>query len=250
METILRCAMDIGEHMLVCGGEVYRVEESIRRICLAYGAKRTDVFIITSSMVVTIFTEDGKNYTQTRRIRGSETNIESLHKLNDLSRQICRGKVSVQEADDICNRIKACKKYPFWMECLSYGVIAASFALFFGGGIRDAVVAPVIGVILRMLLVATDRLVPNRIFEKFICSAMTTLLAYMAVRAQIIVDVDKVIIGNIMALIPGIGLTNSLRDLFVGDSITGLLRFIEACLLALAIGAGYFLVVCLMGGVS
>ena len=45
-----------------------------------------------------------------------------------------------------------------------------------------------------------------------------------------------------MTLIPGIGLTNALRDLFTGDSIAGLLRSIEAVLTALAIAAGYFLV--------
>ena len=54
--------------------------------------------------------------------------------------------------------------------------------------------------------------------------------------------VDKVIIGNIMTLIPGIGLTNAIRDLFTGDSIAGLLRSIEAVLTALSIAAGYYLV--------
>ena len=57
------------------------------------------------------------------------------------------------------------------------------------------------------------------------------------------------IIGNIMSLIPGIGLTNALRDLFTGDSIAGLLRSIEALLIALAIAAGYFLSTVLMGGI-
>ena len=48
-------------------------------------------------------------------------------------------------------------------------------------------------------------------------------------------------------MIPGIGLTNALRDLFTGDSIAGLLRTIEAVLIALAIAAGYFLVAFLGG---
>ena len=59
---------------------------------------------------------------------------------------------------------------------------------------------------------------------------------------------DKVIIGNIMLLIPGVGLTNALRDLLVGDNIAGLIRLIEAVIMALAIAAGYFLFVFLVGG--
>ena len=70
--------------------------------------------------------------------------------------------------------------------------------------------------------------------------AVATFLAMLAVKFGWIPNVDKIIIGNIMTLIPGIGLINALRDLFTGDSIAGLLRTIEAILTALAIAAGYF----------
>ena len=74
-------------------------------------------------------------------------------------------------------------------------------------------------------------------------------MSFFAVKFGWITSVDKIIIGNIMTLIPGIGLTNALRDLFTGDSIAGLLRSIEAVLTALAIAAGYFLVA-VLGGFS
>ena len=93
MENLLNCAMDIGEQMLLSGAEVHRVEESIKRMCSSFGAKRTDVFIITSSMVVSVFTDDDKSYTQTRRILNSSTDYEKLHKLNELSRKICSNKL-------------------------------------------------------------------------------------------------------------------------------------------------------------
>ena len=60
---------------------------------------------------------------------------------------------------------------------------------------------------------------------------------------------DEMIIGNIMLLIPGVGFTNAMRDLFTGDSIAGSLRFLEAALSAVVIAAGYFLFVFLAGGV-
>ena len=43
-EQYLYYAMTIGEQLLCCGAEVGRVEDTIRRICLAYGATRADVF--------------------------------------------------------------------------------------------------------------------------------------------------------------------------------------------------------------
>ena len=119
MEQLLNCAMDIGEQMLISGAEVHRVEESIKRMCRSFGAKRTDVFIITSSMVVSVFTEKDETYTQTRRILNSSTDYEKLHKLNELSRNICSKKIcNVNQIKEELNNAISCKTYPFWLECI------------------------------------------------------------------------------------------------------------------------------------
>ena len=81
---LLSISLDIGEQMLISGAEVHRVEESVSRICYALGAERVDVFIITSSMVVTVHTVDGKTYTESRRIINTTTDFEKIHKLNEL----------------------------------------------------------------------------------------------------------------------------------------------------------------------
>ena len=39
---ILHEALNIGEQMLICGGEVSRVEDTISRICRAYEMKKVD----------------------------------------------------------------------------------------------------------------------------------------------------------------------------------------------------------------
>lgn len=249
MKDLLTCAMDIGEQMLVCGAEVHRVEDSIQRMCLAMGAERIDIFIITSSMVATVHTPEGEALTQTRRINGTGTDIERLHRLNDLSRHICETHMSVDEIRAQYQRILQTRSYPFWLECLSCAVIAGAFTLFFGGGIADAIVSTVIGAAVKLLAFFCSKAVTSRIFDKFICAFAASMLAFCAVRLSLVVGVDKIIIGNIMTLIPGIGLTNALRDLFTGDSIAGLLRSIEALLVALAIAAGYFLSALLMGGI-
>jgi uncharacterized membrane protein YjjP (DUF1212 family) len=121
--------------------------------------------------------------------------------------------------------------------------------LFFGGGIVEALVSLLVGALTRFVILFTDKAVRNKILSKFLSSLMATILAYAAHKTGIIAIVDAVIIGNIMTLIPGIGLTNAFRDLFTGDSISGLLRTIEAALTALAIAAGYFIVAFFGGAV-
>ena len=242
MENYLSCAMDIGERMLTSGAEIYRVEESIRRMCSAFGASRTDVFIITSNMTATVYLSDGRSFTQTRRITSSETDYEKLHHLNMLSRKICAEKMSESEIRNEIAKISECKKYPFWLECLAYSATAGAFTIFFGGDVKEMGVSLFVGLVVPFCLRFSEKFLSSKIFTSILCSAVATLLAFLSVWLGIIRSVDMVIIGNIMTLVPGVGLTNALRDLLVGDSVSGLLRLIEAILMAIAIAAGYFLV--------
>ena len=78
MKQKLHSAMNIGEELLVSGAEIHRVEDSVNRILIALGASRVDTFIITSSMVVTVYTSDGEVYTETRRITDAGTDFEKI----------------------------------------------------------------------------------------------------------------------------------------------------------------------------
>ena len=140
-----------------------------------------------------------------------------------------------------------CKEYPFWVEVLCYALIAGAFTLFFGGTVVETLLSLLVGTVVRFGILVSEKVIPNKVLSKFLSTAIATLLAFWYVHLGWIGDVDKVIIGNIMTLIPGIGLTNALRDLFTGDGITGILRCMEAVLTALAIAAGYFLVAVLGG---
>ncbi len=240
--------MDIGEQMLLCGAEIHRVEDSMERMCSSLGATDIDVFIITSSMVVTIHTSEGY-FTQTRRIVSAGNDMERLHRLNQLSRDICGGKLSLDDIKKRLSNIGKQKKYPFWTEIASYIFIVGAFTVFFGGNTHDALTAAFIGAILRFVVLLIDKFEINKIFGKLVCSFTATVFAFLAMKLDLITNIDKVMIGNIMVLIPGVGLTNAMRDLFVGDSVSGLLRLIEAILATLAIAAGYFLFVFLSEGV-
>lgn len=251
MKDLLGCVMDIGEQMLLCGAEVHRVEDSVKRMCAALGAEQVEIFIITSSMVATVQVDGNTTYTQSRRVESVGTDIEKLHKLNNLSRRICNNPMTAEEIQaEISDISLSTKRYPFWIECISYAIIAGSFTLFFGGNWIEATLSLLIGAIIRFIVLLTDLMLGNKILAKCLCSFTATALAFLCLHINLVDSVDMIIVGNIMTLIPGIGLTNAVRDLFTGDSIAGLLRSIEAVLVALAIAAGYFLFIFLMGGVA
>lgn len=246
---VLNFIMEIGEQMLTSGAEVHRVEESIKRMCLAFGAKRVDVFIITSSMVVTVHTVDSSTFTQTRRIIAINTDFEKLHKLNKLSRDICEKHLNEEEIKERLYEIVNAKRYPIILELLFYAITTGIFTVFFGGNFKAAIISFMVGFFVRFGIFLCEKIISNKIFLKFLSMVIVTILAILTTKTGLVLKADTIIIGNVMTLIPGIGLTNALRDLFVGDSIAGILRLIEALLTAIAIAAGYFCVVMLIGGI-
>ena len=82
----------------------------------------------------------------------------------------------------------------------------------------------------------------NNILFNFLCSFATGVLIGLAGHVLPIHE-DKVMIGDIMLLIPGLALTNAVKDMFVGDTITGSLRLVESLLWAAAIACGFALAV-------
>ena len=248
-EQLLTCALDIGEKMLISGAEIGRVEDSVRLICSAYGCKRTDVFTITSSIVVSIEDENRKFYTQSRRITGGKTDLTRLDRLNALSRQICRETPGWEFVQGRLAEIDSAKGYPFWLEVASSAMIGGAFAIFFGGGLADGAAAAVLGALLRLLTWLLQKAHMNQILVNVAAAFLLSVAAISCVRLGLGNDPNEIIIGNIMLLIPGIALTNSLRDMISGDIISGLLRFLDAILVAAAIAAGYILAAQLLGGV-
>ena len=74
-EMILKLLLDVGETMLLHGSEVKRVEDTLYRMGMAYGAKKMDVFAINSNIVLTMTMGEDKVYTRTRRlVATAETN--------------------------------------------------------------------------------------------------------------------------------------------------------------------------------
>ena len=247
-EQLLTCALDIGEQMLVSGAEIGRVEDSIRHICSAYGCGRTDVFTITSSIVVSIEDADRKFYTQTRRITATKTDLTRLDKLNALSRRICAAKPGFDRVQEELKELCSQKTYQLWLEALASALIAGSFAVFFGGSWLDGLASAALGLALRYITWALQKARLNQIFTNVVASFLLCFSSIVLTRAGIGHDVNMIIIGGIMLLIPGIALTNSLRDMISGDIMSGMLRFFDAVLVAAAIAAGFILAASMLGG--
>lgn len=131
-EEVLTCAINIGEQLLVSGAEISRVEDTIQRICNAYGIRQSHIFSIASCIIVTLETKERQWITQTRRILSYGTDMWKLDRLNDLSRRICATQPSFDVIDQEYEKILKGPTYSPAAQCAIYAMTAGAFAVFFG----------------------------------------------------------------------------------------------------------------------
>ena len=237
-EYLLCLALDIGEGMLRNGAEVSRVEDTIERICKAYGAAHVEVFSIISFIHAAIRMPDGSYSAQLRRVRSTGTNLSVLERLNSLSREICKTTPSLSVFDKKIRELKRKKSYPAWVKIVSSAVAVGSFSAFFGGSFIDAILAAFAGVVISLV----DIYAPSRVnaFAKTVLSAfLASIITALFVLVGLKVNPDFVIVGAIMLLVQGLAFGTALRDLLCGDLLTGTLKTLQAFLGALMIAFGY-----------
>ena len=250
-DKILQRIIDIGEEMIVCGAEVSRVEDSIDRMCTSYGAdhSRVNVFIITSNIQVTIEAPDGRIITQIRRILRNDVNFDRLDYLNDLSRYICMNTPDYPEITKKLEGVMNRKKQHPLLKFIGAVMVAAGFTVFFGGTWLDGIAAGIMGIIIvfmELLLVSREK---NQIVYNFIVSVVAGFSALFMVGLGLGENSDLIMIGGIMLLIPGIAMTNAIRDMLIGDIAAGLLRLVNSILIAAAIACGFAFSIIVSGGV-
>lgn len=239
-QQILTYALDLGERMLKRGAEVGRVEDTITRILKSQGAIRVDVFTITTSILVTAQWDFG-TVTQTRRVTEMRYDMTALTRLNALSREICSGSLPLESVAAKLAAIAQGPVYAYPLTVLFYGGTSFVFSLFFGGSLLDAALSALIGMLIRLMLTGLGKLRVPTLAVTLLCAIVGGFLAHGLMGLGVPCSADKIAIGDIMLLVPGIGMTNSIRDMFTGDTISGLLRFTEALLLSLALAWGFAL---------
>lgn len=236
--SILSIALDIGAEILRAGGEVHRVEDTVNRICRAYGAESVDVFAITSLIIAEVRMPDGSFATHTRRVLTTYNHLSRLEALNALSRTICKDPISAEEVQARLQGIREYRPVPEWLCYLGGMLSTGGFTIFFGGTLMDGLAASVIAFFLT-LFARFRPLRINGMVKSLISSFAAGVLSVACVKMGFGQNVDKLIIGTIMLEIPGLSFGNSLRDLLCGDTLAGTMRLIQALIQTLMIALGY-----------
>ena len=239
-------ALDIGERMLLCGGEVSRVEDTVSRILKSYGAQRVEVFTILSFISLTVVFDGEIVLTENRRVSivAYSNDFTRMEQLNALSREICAtlpGLPVLEEKLAAIDLPPRKKQFRELYLLLGYILSGTGFALFFGGNWRDALGAGLCCLAVWFLNWFLKRAALQRLFHAFFVSFIAGALCYLMILLGLGEHPGQVMMAVIMVLIPGIAITNAMREMLISDTISGILRLVESLLIATAVAFGFAL---------
>ncbi len=245
-QQLIKSMLDLGEHMLASGAEINRVEDSLTRVGKTFGAVLSDVFVLTSAVNITLTFSDGTQETQTRRVlKSASIDFRKIEELNALCRKSAN--MNIYEFDSELQEI--IKISPKNFKVYIGSVLAAgAFAVFFGGNIFDGIFAGVFALLICFLQLHFAKRCPNKVFFYLVSSVVIGLGIFACDYFLPMLNADKIIIGDIMLLIPGIAITNAFRDMIIGDTVSGIIKFAESLLWAISLAGGFMLAMSLWGG--
>lgn len=235
---LLHLSVKAGQILLENGSETSRVQETVRRILHAHGITESDTFAMPTGIFSSLTDKNGETYSLIRRIPRRSINLEKISRINALSFSLNKRLLLPEEIETELESIGAIKHYRKTIDLLFAGLATGSCTLLFGGSLMDLPAAFAIGVIVKGLSLLLSKVRFNEFFTYILGGAIAAFLALAAVHFGLAQNVDKVIIGSIMLLVPGLIIVNGIRDTLSGDLVAGISRIAEAVIVALAIAAG------------
>ena len=247
-DLLLNGCCEMGCRLLGCGAEIHRVEDTVHRLCAAYQVK-SEVFAIPNCLIVSVTDGQGHIHTRMRRAEIRGIDIEALEGYNALSRRLCAA--PPEDPGQIAAQVRqvaaGLKGYAPWMHLMGYFIGGGAFALFFSGGWLEAIAAAIAGLLSGLCLILLNRSQSNFFISTLASGFVLAFSAYALLAFGMPVNIQVVITGAIMVLVPGLVFTNFMSDLLTGDIVAGLSTFVRAVLTAgaIALGTGAALALCL-----
>lgn len=232
-----------GEIMLKNGGETYRTEETMEHMARACGAASVESFVIPTGVFLTVTDDAGHSLTVLRRVRSRTINLDRISKVNELSRRLVDQRIEYANAHSILEYISRERTgFSLFPSMVASGFIGAGTAVLQNAVFFEIMAAFAAAMMVRYIAHIVSRLQGVKFTFEFL-GGMTASFCGAALHfLWPHLAPDPVVIGGIMPLVPGVAITNAIRDVMAGDLLSGLSRGLEAALTSAAVAMGVVIV--------
>lgn len=235
-KDLFRIALYAGEIMLKNGAEIYRVEDTILRICSSKNFKHVNAFVTPTGIFISDYRFDGITFI--KRIKSRGIDLNKISKVNDFSREFVNSDMPLKYAIRELRRLDKAPKYNEFTRIFFTGLASAFFALLFGAKFSDFLAAFIISMIAMIVGDKIEKISETSFLATIASGSIISILSIFFTKIGFGRSLDMIIVGSIMPLLPGVSLTNGVRDFISGDLIAGMGRVCEAIVISISIAIG------------
>ena len=228
-----------GRLIMENGGETYRVEETITRMGHAFGFEEVESFAVPSGIFISYRKGDGSIETAVKRVRRKGTDLTRVDAVNSVSRRMEREHLSCEEVMALLKEIET--RPP---KLTKLGLVAAvamssaGWAIMFGGGLVDCIVAFLVAFLSQVFAFALDKAGMRSFVSTLVGSFLGTMLPIFFHHMTGLLLVDATVAACLMPMLPGLAMTNAVQDTLRGDMVSGISSATSALLTASMIAGG------------
>ena len=237
MEEISELALTAGEILLANGAEAYRVEETVATICRAYGC-RGECLTVPGGILLEVKGETGEKYAQMCKAEQKHVDLYRIELINAFSRRMARHPLPFEEAKAQLEEIQRAPNFTLPVRTAAAARPGGVYAVFFGGSLWDGAAAMLVCTFTYLVMEWVGRLGFFQFLE-YVFGGLIIGGGSLLVQSLLGgVEANSTITGAIMILIPGVVLTNGIKDILYGNFSAGVARFSEALVIIIAISMG------------
>lgn len=238
LSDILSICTEAGRIMLENGAETFRVEDTLIRIASHYGMSDGDFFVLTNGILSSAQDQNGNSFGRVKFIPSNKANLAKVIAINQLSREICCGKYTLEEVKAELVRIDHLHDEPSWLLVAATALGSGAFAFLYNGRLTDSVGALTAGFILGLFLQFIAKKYLSKMTSNLLGSALVTVICLLFHHYGLSENMNAMIAGSIIPLIPGVSFVNGIRDIAKGDYLSGVVRLLDSLFVFICIATG------------
>lgn len=230
--------LEIGALLMSSGATTSRVRNTVNRISDAFGYN-TDMLITNRAITLAINDDNDQHlFNSIKRTSPHGVNFKLVSGISRMSWRVVHEKWTLEQINAELERLTSLPHYPRLLVLTVVGLAGASFCRLFGGSPLEMAVtflASFAGLFVRQ---EANKMEFNPYLCVFFASFTASLLSGLFRKLGIGDTMEHAFTASVLFLIPGVPLINTFTDMIDGNILNGMVRGINALLIAFGIALG------------
>lgn len=231
--------------LLECGCSSNRIEHLVNSLGKSWEYEVEALALPTGVWLA--IRDHKKSYVELTRVTRWSVDLDKLARINALVDSVAAHQLSIAEARSALTAIaKSPPPYPGWLTVLAGGMASSVLVYFYQGKPLEVGLAFIAGILLEGVRNLSAHSEENRYLNDFAGAAVVTLFAFVCQAINPDVDAPKLIVGGLIALVPGLVFLNAIHEVAQKNLVSGAAKLLEALVIAASLAAGVLFISTIM----